>query len=179
MALQLVNLDSETRRFMLEELDWDLKQDNLYISENLSPNGTKLYVDLLRNAMTSGTDDTLIAELHKPGIFNATERPRPHGKSGKIISPKMRVTAPEMLGEGEFNRYYARGLARRASEAHMPHLVIYRAKQVSNPRPESEARIGATVEPNALVADLRDHAGRATFLGVPGGANSGISVRLP
>ncbi|MCL4265318.1 MAG: hypothetical protein KJ069_19035 [Anaerolineae bacterium] len=35
------------------------------------------------------------------------------------------------------------------------------------------------VDPAALLADLREHTGEDTELGIPGGPNSGISVHLP
>jgi len=84
------------------------------------------------------------------------------------------------LAESEFNRYYIRALARRAIEDGIPELVIYRAKPVSNPRPESEARIETSLLPEDLLEDLRSHPGdEPPVLGVPSGPNSGLSVRLP
>ena len=59
-------------------------------------------------------------------------------------------------------------------------LVIYRAKPVSNPRPESEARVETSLSPEELLDDLRSHPGdEPPTLGVPSGPNSGLSVRLP
>ena len=84
------------------------------------------------------------------------------------------------MAESEFNRYYIRGLARRAIEDGVQELVVYRAKPVSNPRPESEARVETTISAQELLEDLRSHPGdERPTLGVPSGPNSGLSVRLP
>ena len=85
----------------------------------------------------------------------------------------MPSNAPETLAEGEFNRFYIRGLCRRAVEENVAQLVIYRAKTVTHARPESERRIGATVSPGALLADLRQNVGVDTVLGVPAGPEFG------
>ena len=88
--------------------------------------------------------------------------------------------AAEVLAESEFNRYYIRGLARRAIEDDIPELVVYRAKSARNPRPESEARVEMALSPKELLDDLRAHPGdELPALGIPSGPNSGLSVRLP
>jgi hypothetical protein len=58
-------------------------------------------------------------------------------------------------------------------------LVVYRAKEVANPRPESTALIGKSLPANRLLDDLRANVGTDTALGLPPGPNSGLSVKLP
>jgi hypothetical protein len=72
-----------------------------------------------------------------------------------------------------------RGLCARAKAEGTTRAVIYRAKHVTNPRPESEIMIGTDVEVDQLLADLRTHIGTDTALGLPSGPNSGLSIRLP
>jgi hypothetical protein len=92
------------------------------------------------------------------------------------ISP----TAADQIAEGDFNRYYIRGLCVRAIERGVAQVEVYRAKAVHEPRPESEALIGKRFAPAELLTDLRTHMGDLhSVLGVPGGPNSGISVRVP
>ena len=142
MALYLVNLDARTRQLMREEMEYDAGRNELHISPVLSGQGQRDYPNLLREAIESGTDET--------------------------------------LAESQFNRYYIRALCRRALEDGIEALVIYRAKPVATPRPESEALVETTIDPAALLEDLRAHTGEETpALGVPAGPNSGISVRLP
>jgi hypothetical protein len=68
---------------------------------------------------------------------------------------KVPITAPETLAEGEFNRFYARGLCLRAMAQGIESLVVYRAKDVVNPRPESVALIGKSLPAKQLLDDLR------------------------
>lgn len=85
------------------------------------------------------------------------------------------------MAEGEFNRYYIRGLCMRAKAEGKTHLVIYRGKQVRQPRPESEAKIGTSVAVDQLLPMLRqnDFVTIEDAIGVPGGPNSGLTCGLP
>ena len=177
MMLRLENLDDRTRRYMLDELDADVAQGTLYMSPRLSERGQADYEGLLRTAIESGDDVSLAASLRSPGRMRAT-RPRRTPKGGATPA-KVPATAPETLAEGEFNRFYARGLCRQALEDGVNELVIYRAKEVRNPRPDSRAKIGTRIDARALLEDLRTHRGIEPALGLPPGPNSGLSVRLP
>lgn len=175
MGLNYMNLDERTRELMLAEIDHDGQA--LYSSENLSPVGKTDYPGLLRDAARRGSDDELAREIQTR--LNSHEKPRTN-KSGTTTTPRMRKNAHEMLAEGEFNRFYIRALCLRAIEDSIPHLIVYRAKQVRNARSASEAKIGTQVDPNALLQDLRSSAnGLDTALELPPGPNSGLSVRLP
>jgi hypothetical protein len=87
--------------------------------------------------------------------------------------------AAQVLAESEYNRFYIRALARRAIEDGIDGLVVFRAKAVEDPRPESEALIESTFSPQDLLMDLRSHPDQPPTLGVPSGPNSGLSVHLP
>ncbi len=179
MGFQFENLDDRTRRLMLEELEYDLARSTppLYLSPRLNERGRAAYPDLLRAAIRDGNDVSLANALRSEHLFKATEqRKKP---KGGYTEAKVPVTAPETLAEGEFNRFYARGLCRRAIEDRIPELVVYRAKEVENPRPESIAMIGTRVNAEALLRDLRAHPGIEPALHLPPGPNSGLSVRLP
>jgi hypothetical protein len=80
---------------------------------------------------------------------------------------------------GEFNLFYVRGLCRRALNESIPALVIYRAKEVCEPRPGSEEMIGSRIDPAATLDDLRNANGAEPKLGFPPGPNSGLSAKLP
>lgn len=177
MAFNFDNLDEQTRRFMLEEVEHDIEVNNLYISPRLSPQGVADYPALLKQASKSGDETTLAATLRGSGRMNRTyERRKP---SGGFTTVAMPVNAPEMLAEGEFNRFYVRGLCALALSKGIQELVIYRAKDVASPRPASEAKIGTRVSAQALLEDLRRSPGVEPALGLPPGPNSGLSVRFP
>ena len=47
MSFKFNNLTEKTRRYMVEEVNYDIKNKCLYISERLSYTGKLVYVDLL------------------------------------------------------------------------------------------------------------------------------------
>ena len=175
MALNLVDLNSSVRQFMLDEINHDIASNKLYISPRLSDLGKQKYIDLLKESVLQQDDAWLAENLATPGIFNSTEMRRT--KTG-VTTAKVPYNANEMLAEGEFNRFYLRGLCLYAIQSGLAHLTVYRAKETSNPRPESEAKIGAKIDPRVLLEDLRNHPGVDTALGLPAGPNSGLSARL-
>ena len=178
MSLFFENLDARTRQLMLDEVEYDIAHNQLHISPFLSGQGQWDYADLLRKAIQKGDDETLVRDLKaRRRIVRALPRRKPQG--GYVIAATVE-NAAELLAESEFNRYYIRGLARRALEEGVSELVVYRAKPARHPRPESEARVEMTLSPKALLEDLRAHPGdELPALGVPSGPNSGLSVRLP
>ena len=178
MSLFFENLDERTRQLMLDEVEYDIDHNQLHISPFLSGQGQWDYAELLRKAIQKGDDETLSQDLRaRLRIVRALPRRKPKG--GYVIAATVE-NAAEVLAESEFNRYYIRGLARRAIEDDISTLVVYRAKPARNPRPESEARIEKALSPRALLEDLRTHPGdELPVLGVPSGPNSGLSVRLP
>jgi hypothetical protein len=91
----------------------------------------------------------------------------------------MPVNAPETLAEGEFNRFYIRGLCRFAIDHGIDHLVGCRGRYSENPRSSSEEAVGKAFDPAAVLEDLRTAQGEEPALNMPGGPNSGICLRLP
>jgi hypothetical protein len=177
MGLRYEDLDDETRAFMVEEIEMDAKSDKIYRSSYLSQRAQGNWPDYITDAAKSGTDDTLASELRQSGNLNRTTTRRT--PSGRTIQAQVPHNAHTVLAEGEFNRYYARGLSRKAIAKAIPRLEVYRAKDAMNPRPESEAKIGMLVDPETLLVDLRASIGVETALGIPPGPGSGITVRIP
>ncbi|BAY90254.1 hypothetical protein FDUTEX481_07565 [Tolypothrix sp. PCC 7601] len=171
------DLDDVTRKRMIAEVESDTANGKLYISSRLSANGRQDYVNLLKEAITSHNEVWLAQQLSLNGRLNLTEeRKKP---KGGYTTAKVPETAPETLAEGEFNRFYIRGLCLRALEEGIFELEVYRAKSVMNPRLESQAKLGTKVQAEKLLNDLRSHPGVDTALGLPNGPNSGLSVKLP
>jgi hypothetical protein len=178
MTLFYYNLDDRTRQLMLEEMEYDIAKNQLHISPFLSGQGQRDYPNLLREAMQSGTDETLAENLRSHRRISRA-LPRRNKQKGGYLLASVPENAAEIVAEGEFNRFYIRALARRAIEDGIPELVIYRAKQSRKPRRQSEALVETTLAPQDLLADLRAHPDQPPKLGVPSGPNSGLSVRLP
>jgi len=176
MALQLDTLDERTRAFMLEEVQRDMDSGSLYISGRLTDNGRTRWAEALHSAIATGDDNSLATELRSAGLISATEQR--HKPNGGFSTAKIPVTAAGTLAEGEFNRFYIRGVCRRAIADGIMNVTVYRAKEVERPRAESEAKIGSQVAAQKLLDDLRTSQGIDTALGLPAGPNSGLSVRI-
>lgn len=166
------DLSPRTRELMLEELAHDLASGTLYLSRRLTGQGRLDYPKHLEEAARSGDASTLADRLRQPGQLHTVEE--------RAMRPvRVPHTAPETLAEGEFNRFYARALCRRAIEEGLDEVTVFRARQVREPRPRSMQMIGRAMDPHRLLADLRAHPGMDTALGLPPGPNSGLSIRLP
>ena len=172
MPLDYLDLDTRTREFMIAEIDMDEACDGMYISPRLTAVGKSDWPHLMRTAALYHDDAWLADELTGTGRIAATERTR----TGRKRVPR---TAPETLSEGEFNRYYARAICRRAIVENINRVCVYRAKAVAHPRGESEAKIGAVYSPKDILADLRAAIGVEPALGIPPGPNSGLTLKLP
>jgi hypothetical protein len=177
MPLNYVNLDSRTRTFMVDEIDMDIANGTLYFSSWFTTQGRQDWPTLLRDAASIGNDASLAGQVSLHGrLLLSAQRRRP---TGGYVTYRVPYTAPETISEGEFNRFYARGLCRRAIDEGITSLIVYRGKAVANPRPLSAQKIGTAVDPSLLLADLRTSIGVDPALGIPSGPNSGLSVRLP
>jgi len=160
---------------MIAELDRDIQGGNLYISSSLTEAGTLEWPILLHEAFHNHDDVWLTEQIQTLDLMRATEQRRTRG--GGITSAKVPYNAPEMLAEGEFTRFYIRGLCKHIIECGGTEVEVYRGKDVSHPRPESQAMIGKRLPANQLLQDLRASQGVEPALGLPPGPNSGLTVR--
>lgn len=182
MGFRFQNLDETTRSYMVQEVERDLARGAIYLSPRLTERGRLDWPELLLAAVRSGDDVSLAERLRGTGRLKEVEYRRSTSRRGWGRSHEVRVpvTAPMTLSEGEFNRYYIRGLCLRAIASGITEVVVYRAKSVDNPRPESRHLVGQRRPAAALLEDLRIHSGEEEpAMRVPGGPNSGLSVRLP
>ncbi len=176
MSMSYSNLDTRTRELMLEEIEHDVANGRLYISARLTPFGERAWEGLLREAARSGSDETLAMALQSRGCLQSHEVRRTRNGLSRARVPH---NAAALLAEGEFNRFYCRAICRRAMDIDDDGLVqVRRAKVVSQPRPESERKLGLLISAERLLDDLRIHPGVDTALGIPAGPGSGLSVAL-
>lgn len=167
------SLTPEVRTHMLNEIDADSTADTLYRSKRLLDSAWPAYKTALTEAAKTGTEVTLAAAIAN-GMLVSQETSTRNGKPYLKAVPS---NAAQTLAEGEFNRFYIRGVCLEAIATNRK-IEVYRGKAVSSARSESELKLGHRPDPKLLLADLRKNIGLETFLGIPGGANSGISVRL-
>lgn len=174
MKFNFQNLDSSTRQLMSAEIKYDTDRGQLYFSKRFNEVGHACYHDVLQEAITNGDEETFGISLKAKGCFKSHEERKT--KSGTTMA-KVPETANVTLAESEFNRFYIRALCLRAIETGQQ-LLIYRARYSENPRAESEMLVNQTIEPQRLLADLRNNIGVDTALGLPPGPNSGLTVKL-
>jgi len=175
MGIQYDSLDANVRQSMIHELDLDKGDNRLYISPRLTEGGAKEWPELLRDAFSEYDDDWLSAQIRSRGLMRDTEQRRT--PKGNFTTARVPHTAPDTLAEGEFNRFYARGLCAVVLATGGTEVEVYRGKEVQNPRPESQAMVGRWLPAQQLLEDLRVSQGVEPALGLPPGPNSGLTIR--
>ena len=65
MGLSYDDLDESTRRFMHEEIEADIGNGTIYISNYLNPEGCNLWPALLIGAAVNGNDDSLALAIRR------------------------------------------------------------------------------------------------------------------
>ncbi len=171
MGLAYENLDDETRRLMIQEIDRDVGDNTIYISNYFQDDAKDAWIELLNQAANQSDDDWLIYSVETGGLLK-THTLRANAKKG-FIQVKVPHTAAMNISEGQFNQFYIRALCVRA-DAEGFDLEVYRAKAVENPRDDAYP-IGSKVDPLQLLEELRENKGAGSTIAQP---NSGRSVRL-
>jgi hypothetical protein len=174
MPLQYENLDPTTRRYALAELDHDIASGAFHISDRLRPEAVGEYQRLLHEAIRYYDDRWL--EEHAGDLLVETESRRT--RSGGTTTARVPQMATRMLAEGDFNRYYMRGVALRAIEEGRQILEVYRARLSMEPRPESAELEGRRVPAAEVLAHLRGPMSADPGVAPLGRTNSGLSVKL-
>jgi hypothetical protein len=172
--MNLVELGS-VRALMLEEFELDVQGGSLYYSERFTPTGRAQYPELMRQAIQAHDEQWLENIIRQRGLLKQFES---RNTQRGIIQAKVPVTAAQTAAEGKFNRFYIRGVCRVAIDRGDDEVVVYRAKHVERPRPGSQHRIGQHMSAQAILDDLRKSSSVEPALGVPAGANSGLSVHF-
>ena len=175
MGIQYESLDGAVRSCMIQELDLDLSTGRLYLSLRLNDAGKQEWPETLRKAFLEYDDLWLANALRSMNLLNPSV-PR-HNHDGSISMTRMPDNAADTLAEGEFNRFYARGLCAQVLSSGGTEVEVYRGKVVQNPRPQSQVMIGKHFQVKRLLEDLRQSIGVEPAMGLPAGPNSGLTVR--
>jgi hypothetical protein len=174
MPLQYESLDPITRRYALAEFDADLGSDKFHISERLRPTAIEEYKRYFRDAIRYYDDRWL--EEHASDLLVDFEHRRT--RSGGQTTAKIPEMATRMMSEGDFNRYYMRGVALRAIEEGREIVEVYRARLSVEPRKESAELEGHRLPANEVLRYLRGEPSENPDVTALGRTNSGLSVRL-
>ena len=174
MPLMYEDLDPATRRFALEELERDVAAGTVMDSERLRPGTAERYRELLREALKYYDDRWL--EERIPELLVSFEMRRT--PSGGETTARVPENAARVLAEGDFNRYYMRGVCARALAEGRDAVEVYRARLSSEPRPESARLEGERLPAARVLEELRAPTADHPTAGTLGRPNSGLSVRL-
>lgn len=174
MPLQYESLDPTTRRFAIAELDRDIETGAYHSSERIRPTAVADYQRYLQEALRYYDDRWL--EEHASDLMVDFEPRRT--RSGGQTAVKLPEMASRMLAEGDFNRYYMRGVALRAIEEGRQVLEVYRARLSMEPRAESAQLEGRRLPANEVLKYLRGEQVADPAVTPLGRPNSGLSLRL-
>lgn len=151
---------------MLNEVLHDIAKRVFYFTPRFNENGRKIYVSLMKEAIATGGEDTLQAGLQEGDNFNKYEA------QGKKVSNNVAVN----FAQQEFNKYYIRAVCVKAIEMNERDVEVYRAHPLTVKKHKSDLRIGAKINADRLLKELR------SSIGVPSTVFpelvSGLSVRL-
>lgn len=174
MPLQYESLDPTTRRFAIAELDGDIASGAYHSSERIRPTAIAEYQRYLHEALRYYDDRWL--EEHASDLMVDFEPRRT--RSGGQTAVKLPEMASRMLAEGDFNRYYMRGVALRAVEEGRQVIEVYRARLSMEPRAESAQLDGHRLPAEEVLKYLRGEQVADPAISALGRPNSGLSVRL-
>lgn len=174
MPLTYENLDPTTRRLALAELDRDEEHDRVHVPDRIRPEARAEYLNRLRDALRYYDDRWL--EEHVDELLVESESRRTKG--GGQATARLPTGAARMLAEGDFNRYYMRGLARRSIGEGRAVVEVYRARLSMEPRESSAGLEGTRLPAQQLLDELRGDAPSPDPDHRLGKPNSGLSVRL-
>ena len=171
-----VDLDDKTRTFMLAAIEDADRIGNIYYSTRFNDTGRREWLWLLKQAAREHDAQWLADQVENNHLMRELEGGRsPQGSY--LVKHIPQEAAAQTLAEGQFNRFYMLGLCRRARAEGVTHLEVYRARETSSPRPESQAMIGKLISVAEVEDQLRDTKAslKSPFLHV----RSGISLKIP
>ena len=159
---------------MTNEINWAIENNQLYYSKRFLENMREKWQSLFIEAAKSHAEHWLAFQIEDNLMlkgFEIAKKPK-----GGYTTKHVPETASETLSSGQFNRYYIIGLCQRALAEGNKFVEIYRAKESTNSRFESESLVGKKIDATKLITELRNlESSLRSDLLKP---NSGLSVRL-
>lgn len=174
MKFDFKDLDDATRALMKEEIDLATSNSEVYFSARFNSIGNDNWISWLTEAAQSHDEHWLAYQIEASGGMKDFEgRAKPTGGYTVAHVPH---TAAETMAEGQFNRFYIAAVCRRAIDSGQKDVTVYRARQRGEPRPESRALEGTTMDAQSLLDQVRskNQSFRCELLK----PNSGLSVHL-
>ncbi len=168
------DLDSETRKYMIEAIEEAENSGNIYFSTRFNQDGKNEWINLLKEAANSHNEHWLAFQLESRKLMTDFETAAT--PSGGYTVKHTPHTQAETLAEGQFNRFYILALCKKAKSDGVDELEVYRAKKSQSPRGESEAFIGTKLPVSDIEGQLK--VVKDSFKSKLVKPNSGISVKF-
>ena len=168
------NLDDKTRNYMLEAIEDAENSGNLYFSTRFNDAGNKNWASLLKEAAREHYEHWLAYQLEAKNLMKGLEGSRT--PSGGYTIKHVPHTAAETIAEGQFNRFYILGLCKRAKAENISELEVYRARESTQPRSQSQTIIGSKLSVDIIESQLTKVSD--SFKSPLVKPNSGISVKI-
>lgn len=139
MKIEFDPLAEDTRQLMLNEIDHDIINEQLYLSRKFNNVGKQIYPELLKQAMITGNEKTLATALKQNGCFET----------------HVSETTPDAFAERAFNSFYMRAACVKAFENGQP-LKIYLTQPTTTTNPQTaEALLDKAAQLKGLLERLR------------------------
>ena len=126
MAMNYEELDQKTREYMLAEFDAEERSSKPYRSKALSSIGLECFSELMREAIKSGSEETLCLAFSIPKYWEPFEQ---YVRDGIQRSRRRNILqSTQRLALTEFSTWYVRGLAKRLLVEKVEKCQIYRGE---------------------------------------------------
>lgn len=141
--MNYLDLDPNTRKWMLEEFNAEQSQTNHFQPTELNQTGLRAFPDIMRQVIQNGNIDSLATALSDPSFWNPT---RTYMRKGKPVTQTIDPSSSaKRLAHSEFNTWYTRGFARRLKEEGQTECEVYRADSAAQPNCECTSLENTTV----------------------------------
>jgi len=174
MKFKFNNLDAETRALMKEEIERAIQTNEIYSSTRFNAAGESNWIQWLIQAAEEHDAHWLAYQIEAcAGMKDFEGRAKP---SGGYTVAHVPHTAAETIAEGQFNRFYIAAVCLRAIGIDKKEVIVYRARQRGEPRPESRELEGASLNAQELLEQVRSK--QQSFKCELLKPNSGLSVQI-
>ena len=185
--MEFKNLEGTTRRYMLEELEEDVREGRVVLNPLLTERGRAEYADLLAEALRHHDPSWLGSELRSGRRMHIAVE---DADVRKGLPEELPVHEPDVLAEGDFNRYYVRGMCRRALAEGIDELrivkltkgpyasFVYQSGGLPGDERERTVDVANRVDPKWLLEKLREDPDEEMDFGIPGEPGSGLTVEF-
>lgn len=127
MSMNYEELDDTTRQCMLEEFEAEQQSEDRYRSRSLSPEGLRVFPELLREAIRNGTEVSLFESGSHAEYWDPTES---YVRNNVERTRRRNIPqAARRLALTEYSTWYVRGLARRLMDEGVEECQVYRGEQ--------------------------------------------------